>query len=189
MPTFTASNPHFPMSWSPKGENLAFDERKPSAEQDIWILPRGGEPTPFLMTPFDESDPAFSPNGKWLAYVSDESGRSEVYVQPYPGPGAKWPISTDGGTEPAWSGDGSELYFRHRDQLVAVPVLVTKEGEFRTGSPKTVFESRYETIEGARNYDAMPNGKAFVVVRSEGASEHDQFNVVLHWFTELRSRK
>jgi eukaryotic-like serine/threonine-protein kinase len=189
MPTFTTSNPHFPMSWSPKGENLAFDERKPSAEQDIWILPRGGDPSPFLMTPFDESDPAFSPNGKWLAYVSDESGRSEVYVQPYPGPGAKWPISTDGGTEPAWSADGQELYFRHRDQLVAVAVIVTKEGEFRTGTSKLLFESRYETIEGARNYDAIPNGKAFVVIRNEGAAEHDQFNVVLNWFTELRSRK
>jgi len=189
MPTFTAANPHVPMSWSPKNENLAFDERKPSAERDIWVLPRGGEPSPFLMTSFDEWAPAFSPNGKWLAYVSDESGRSEVYVQPYPGPGGKWAVSTDGGTEPAWASNGGELYFRHRDQLMAVTVSVAPSGEFTTGKLRPVIESRYETIDGARNYDVSPDGKTFVMIRSESPSEPDQFNVVLNWFAELRSRK
>ena len=187
MPLFTASNPHVPMSWSPTDKSLAFDERKPSAERDIWILPPGGEPLPFLMTPFDEFAPAFSPDGKWLAYVSDESGRAEVYVQPYPGPGAKWAVSTEGGTEPAWSPDGRELYFRHRDQLVAV--AVTAGPEFRAGRSTPILESRYETIEGARDYDVSPDGKGFVVIRSEGAVEPDRFNVVLNWFTELRARK
>ena len=187
MPTFTAANPHFPMSWSPDGASLAFDERKPSAERDIWILPKGGDPSPFLMTSFDESAPAFSPDGKWLAYVSDESGRSEVYVQPYPGPGAKWAVSTDGGAEPAWSPDGRALYFRHRDQLVSV--AVSSGAEFRAGKLQLVFESRYETIDGARNYDVSSDGKSFVVVRSEGSAEPDQFHVVLNWFAELRSRK
>jgi Tol biopolymer transport system component len=186
MPLFTASNPHLPMSWAPDG-TLAFDERKPSAERDIWILPKGGDPTPFLMTSFDESAPVFSPDGKWLAYVSDESGRSEVYVQPYPGPGAKWPISTDGGNEPAWSADGRELYFRHRDQLMAAGIQTTPA--FRSNRPQPVFESRYETIDGARNYDVTPDGKAFVMIRSEATAEADQVHVVLNWFTELRSRR
>jgi eukaryotic-like serine/threonine-protein kinase len=184
MPSFTASNPHVPMSWSPSDKSLAFDERKPSAERDIWILPPGGEPAPFLMTPFDESAPAFSPDGKWLAYVSDESGRAEVYVQPYPGPGAKWAVSTEGGTEPAWSPDGHELYFRHRDQLVAVAIAAGPE--FRAGRSAPLLEARYETIEGARDYDVAPNGKGFVVIRSEGPVEADRFNVVLNWFAELR---
>jgi len=187
MPLFTAANPHLPMSWSPDGANLAFDERKPSAERDIWVLPREGEPSPFLVTPFDESSPAFSPDGKWLAYVSDESGRSEVYVQPFPGPGAKWPISTDGGTEPAWSPDGRELYFRSGDALVAVPL--TPGVEFRSGRPQPVFQSRYETIDGARNYDVAPDKQSFVAIRNEGLSETDQFNVVLNWFAELRARR
>jgi Tol biopolymer transport system component len=187
VPLFTASNPHVPMSWAPSDKSLAFDERKPSAERDIWILPPQGDPTPFLMTPFDEFAPAFSPDGKWLAYVSDESGRAEVYVQPYPGPGAKWAVSTDGGTEPAWSKDGSELYFRHRDQLVAVAIPAGTE--FRAGRSSSLFESRYETIEGARDYDVSPEGKGFVMIRSEGAAEPGRINVVLKWFSELRSRQ
>jgi serine/threonine-protein kinase len=187
MPMLTAANPHLPMSWSPVGSTLAFDERKPSAERDIWVLPPGGDPTPFLVTPSDESGPVFSPDGKWLAYVSDESGRAEVYVQPYPGPGGKWNISTDGGNEPAWSVDGREIYFRHNDQLLAV--LVSSGTDFKPGRPRLVFESRYETIDGARDYDVAPDGKGFVMIRSEGIPEPDQFHVVLNWFAELRSRR
>jgi eukaryotic-like serine/threonine-protein kinase len=185
MPLFTASNPHVPMSWASTLKVLAFDERKPSAERDIWVLSAEGEPTPFLMTPFDESAPAFSPDGKWLAYVSDESGRAEVYVQPYPGPGAKWAVSTEGGTEPAWSSDGGELYFRHRDKLMAVEI--GSGTEFRAGQSKPIFESRYETIEGARDYDVSPEkDKGFVMIRSEGVAEPDRVHVVLNWFAELR---
>jgi serine/threonine-protein kinase len=187
MPHFTTANPHLPMSWDRDGANLAFDERKPSAERDIWVLSREGEPSPFLVTPFDESVPVFSPDGKWLAYVSDETGRSEVYVQPFPGPGGRWPISTDGGTEPAWSSDSKEICFRRGDALVAV--TITTGTEVKIGKPQTLFESRYETIDGARNYDVAPEGKAFVAVRSEGAAESKVFNVVLNWFSELRSRQ
>ena len=189
MPVFTSANPHLPMSWSHDGATLAFDERKPSAEHDIWILTRGSEPSPFQMTPNDESQPTFSPDSKWLAYVSDEPNRSAVWVQPFPGPGAKWLISPDGGTEPAWSRTGTELflYFRRGNQLVSV--AITPGQEFRWGKPQVVFESRYETLDGARNYDVGPDGKSFVVVRSEGADDGDQFNVVLNWFAELRSRR
>ena len=188
MPLLTASNPHVPMSWSPDGANLAFDERKPSAERDIWILPTGGDPFPFLVTPFDESSPAFSPtDGKWLAYVSDESGRSEVYVQPFPGPGAKWLISIDGGTEPAWSPDGKELFFRRGDALMSAAVTTT--GDFKSERPKVIFDGRYATVDGARNYDVAPDKPGFVVVRSDGNGEGAQFNVVLNWFSELRGRR
>jgi serine/threonine-protein kinase len=187
MPVFTSANPHLPMSWSPDGATLAFDERKPSAEHDIWILSRGSEPTPFQRTDHDESAPAFSPDGKWLAYVSDESGRSAVWVQPFPGPGPKWLVSLEGGTEPAWAKTGAELYYRRGNQLIAVPV--TAGTEFSWAKSQVVFDSRYETLEGARNYDVSPDGKSFVVVRSEGAAGAEQFNVVLNWFTELRSRR
>ncbi len=187
MPVFTSANPHLPMSWSPDGATLAFDERKPSAEHDIWVLTRGSEPSPFQRTDHDESAPAFSPDGKWLAYVSDESGRSAVWVQPFPGPGATWLVSPDGGTEPAFSKSGTELFFRRANQLMVVPV--TPGAEFSWGKAQVVFESRYETIEGARNYDVSPDGKTFAVVRSEGAAEADHFNVVINWFAELRSRR
>jgi hypothetical protein len=187
MPTFTPANPHLPMSWSNDGNHLAFDERKPSAERDIWILTKGSEPTPFLVTSFDESAPAFSPDGKWIAYVSDESGRSEVYVQAFPGPGSKWPISTNGGTEPAWSADGKALYYRRGDAMISVPITLTPD--FTYGKPSTLFESRYETVDGARNYDVAGDKLSFVAVRSEGMIESRHFNVVINWFSELRARK
>jgi Tol biopolymer transport system component len=173
------------MSWSSDGAHLAFDERKPNAERDVWTLTRGGDPSPFLMTAADESAPAFSPGGGWLAYVSDEVGRREVYVQPFPGPGRKWTISSGGGTEPVWSRDGKELYYRRGDQFVSV--TISAGTDFQIGKPQTLFQSRYETIEGARNYDVSSG--SFVVVRSEGAVAYDQFNVVLNWFAEFRARR
>jgi serine/threonine-protein kinase len=188
MPTFTPANPHLPTSWSNDGNHLAFDERKPSAERDIWVLSKGSDPSPFLVTSFDESAPAFSADGKWIAYVSDESGRSEVYVQAFPGPGSKWPISTNGGTEPAWSADGKALYYRRGDAMIQVPITLTPD--FTYGKPLTLFESRYETVDGARNYDVAGGDKpSFVAVRSEGMIESRHFNVVLNWFNELRARK
>ena len=187
LPVFSSANPHLPMAWSSDGGTLAFDERKPSAEHDIWVMSRGGEPTPFQRTDHDESAPAFSPDGKWLAYVSDESGRSAIWVQPFPGPGAKWLVTPEGGAEPAWSKSGSELYFRRGNQFIAVPVAPGVE--FSWGKAQVVFESRYEMLEGARNYDVSPDGKSFVAVRSEGAAAAEQFNVVLNWFAELRSRR
>ena len=138
------------------------------------------------MTPFDESSPAFSPDGRWLAYVSDESGRGEVYVQPFPGPGGKWPISTDGGTEPAWSADGRELYFRQGEPS---PSRCHRVGtDFRRGRAAAVFSSRYETIDGARNYDVVADG---CPLSRSGAKARraDQLNVVLNWFAEVRARR
>src|SRR5439155_3564421 len=80
LPTLSGAGPQFPMSWSPDGATLAFHERKPNGERDIWLASPGQEAVPFLLTPFDERSPRFSPDGKWIAYVSDESGRNDVYV-------------------------------------------------------------------------------------------------------------
>ena len=100
----TSDSLQFPMSWSRDGQLLAFGEINPNSGYDIWVLRLSDRKAqPFLQTPFNESVPQFSPDGHWLAYVSDESGRWEIYVQPYPGPGGKWQISTDGGMEPVWN--------------------------------------------------------------------------------------
>src|SRR5262249_31097541 len=88
LPTLSGAGPQFPVSWASHGA-LAFHERKPNGERDIWVVSPGSDPVPFLLTPFDERLPRFSPDGKWLAYVSDEAGRHDVYVQPFPGPGSK----------------------------------------------------------------------------------------------------
>jgi eukaryotic-like serine/threonine-protein kinase len=103
-----------PSSWSPDGKVLAFVESNPASGEDIWVLPIGEgktPPRPWLNTRFTEQHPDWSPDGRWLAYTSNESGRSEVYVQPYPGPGPRYTVSRDGGTNPAWASNGRELFY------------------------------------------------------------------------------
>jgi serine/threonine-protein kinase len=139
LPTLSGAGPQFPMSWSPDGRTVAFEERKPSGERDIWVVSPGQDPVPFLLTAFDEHTPRFSPDGKWIAYVSDESGRNDVYVQPFPGPGPKWLVSTDGGLDPLWSQTGHELFYRQGDELMVVTVAAQAEyAATRSGSPGPV---------------------------------------------------
>jgi Tol biopolymer transport system component/tRNA A-37 threonylcarbamoyl transferase component Bud32 len=112
-----------PMSWSPDGQLLAFHEVNPVTLRDIWVLRMSDRKAlPFLRTRFDEAVPRFSPDGHWLAYISNESGRYEVYVQPYPGPGGKWQISTEGGMEPVWNPNGRELFYRSGDKMMVVDI-------------------------------------------------------------------
>ncbi|MCH8269243.1 MAG: PD40 domain-containing protein [Acidobacteria bacterium] len=116
------------------------------------MLPLEGErkPQPFLQTQFSEGPAVFSPDGRWLAYVSDESGRFEIYVQPFPGPGGKWQISTGGGTEPVWSPSGQELYYRNSDQMMAVDI--STQPTFTVGKPRLLFRGRYERSSVSRAY-------------------------------------
>ena len=118
-----------PSSWSPDGRLLAYHKVHPETGRDLWVVPTDGERQPrlFLASPANEGTPAFSPNGRWLAYTSDESGRSEIYVRPFPGPGGKWQVSTDGGTEPVWARSGRELFFRSGDRMMAAPIAGDRE--------------------------------------------------------------
>ncbi len=119
-------------SVSPDGRHLAYIQQQADTHLDIWVLPLqgDGEPQRIVGTPFSGVGGVFSPNGGWLAYVSDESGRDEVYVRPFPGPGRRWPISTGGGQEPLWSPDGRELFYRVGRKFMALPV-----GRSRRSSP------------------------------------------------------
>jgi eukaryotic-like serine/threonine-protein kinase len=186
LPTLSGAGPQFPMSWSPDGSTLAFHERKPDGKRDIWVVSPGGDPVPFLLTPFDERTPRFSPDGRWLAYVSDESGRNDVYVQPFPGPGAKWLVSTDGGIDPVWSKDGRELFFRHGDELMAVSVATARE--FSADRPRRLFETRFDAGDNGPNYDVSPDGKWFVMPRSDSGPEAGELHLVLNWFGEVTAR-
>ena len=187
-----------PMSWSPDGQLLAFIELNPTTSLDIWVL-RMGDPSagpgqvrkaqPFLQTPFNESVPAFSPDGHWLAYISDESGRYEIYVQPYPGPGGKWQISTDGGTEPVWNRNGRELFYRSGNKMMAVDIAT--KPSFAAGKPRMLFEGPYRpTGTTIQNYDVSPDGQRFLMLKSgeQGESAPTQINVVLNWFEELKQK-
>ena len=178
-----------PFSWSADGELLAFQEQNhPTTGTDIWVL-ADGEPRPFLRTKNEEVHPTFSPDGRWLAYVSDESGRWEVSVQPYPGPGAVTQISTDGGFEPVWSPDGREIYYRRESggQVMAVS-FVPDEPSPRVGKPRLLFEGRYRGGQRyGRTYDLAPDGERFLMIQDgEPPPPQPQYNIVLNWFEELK---
>ena len=179
-----------PNSWSPDGQQLAYIEINPTTGIDIWVLRMGDrKPRPFLRTPFSESAPQFSPDGRWLTYVSDESGRSEIYVQPYPGPGGKWQISTEGGTEPVWNRNGRELFYRSGDKMMAVEV--TGQPGFAAGKPRLLFEGKYlPTPLTFPNYDVSPDGQRFLMLKpiEQSQAAPTQINVVLNWFEELKQK-
>jgi Tol biopolymer transport system component len=144
---------------------------------------------PFLRTPFNESSPRLSPDGRWLAYISDESGRYEIYVQPYPGPGGKWQISTEGGMEPVWNPNGRELFYRSGGKMMAVDIA-TQPG-FAAGKPRMLFEGQYvPTPATLPNYDVSTDGQRFLMVKpnEQAQSAPTQINVVLNWFEELKRR-
>ncbi len=174
------------MTVSPDGKVLIFLQTHPETRADIWLLPLEGEKTPqaLVHTHFDERIAALSPNGRWLAYQSDESGRFEVYVQAFPGLGGKSQISTDGGTGPVWARSGRELFYRNGDQMMAVPI--TTQSGFSAGEPRLLFEGRFERFERHPGYDVSPDGQRFLMVRTPPESEPRQINVVLNWFEELK---
>ena len=151
-----------PTSWSPDGECLAFFDRA----DDVWVLPRDGEPTRLLGTPASERSARFSPDGKWLAYVSDETGEFQVYVIPFPGPGPRIPVSVDGGLSPIWSSDGKELFFRRGSKVIAASVEPGEE--LRFSPPVELFDGPYTLdIEGHQRYDVAPDGRFLMVENSE----------------------
>jgi Tol biopolymer transport system component/predicted Ser/Thr protein kinase len=185
----TSEYNNFPMSWSPDGQLLAFAEVNPTTGYDIWVLQMSNRKAqPFLRTPFNESAARFSPDGGWMAYISDESGRFEVYVQPYPGPGGEWQISTEGGTEPEWNRNGRELFYRSGGKMMAVDIA-TQPG-FAAGKPRVLFEGRYNPAAGATsNYDVSPDGQRFLMIKpDEQEAATTQINVVLNWFEELKQK-
>jgi hypothetical protein len=152
----------------------------------VAVVAGGGEAVPFLLTSFDEHGASFSPDGQWVAYASDESGRSEVYVQPYPGPGGKWLVSTGGGRDPVWSADGRELFYREGNKMMVVGVQT--QPTFSLGRPRALFEHRYAESEAGRNYDVSPDGRQFVMIRSDAAEPPVHLHVVVNWFEDLRAR-
>ena len=144
------------------------------------------KPRPFLQTRFGEAGAVFSPDGHWLAYTSDESGRYEVYVRPFPGPGGKWMISNEGGDEPVWAKNGKELFYRNGDKMMAVEI--TTQPTFRAGTPTLLFEGQYIHQAGLfrADYDITPDGQRFLMIQPGEQEAATQINVVLNWFEELK---
>jgi serine/threonine-protein kinase len=185
----TSEYVHNPNSFSPDGQLLAFFEVNPTTQRDIWILRLSDRKAqPFLRTQSDETAPHFSPDGRWLAYVSNESGRFEVYAQPYPGPGGKWQISTEGGTEPVWNPSGRELFYRSGDKMMAVDII--SQPSFSVGKPRMLFEGSYlPSRVTTPNYDVSPDGQRFLMIKpSEQSASLTQIVVVQNWSEELKQK-
>ena len=173
--------PLFPGSWSADGKFLLYGRTDPKAGDDLWFLPLEGDrkPFPFLQTPFRDTDAQFSPDGRWIAYQTNESKRSEVYVQTFPVSGGRWQVSTSGGHHPQWRSDGKELFYCSTDgKLMAVDVK--RGGAFEAGLPKTLFNLSDAKVYNA-DYAATATGERFLFVRKLQEGSPAPFSVVVNW--------
>jgi serine/threonine-protein kinase len=187
----TSDHWQWPASWSPDGRTLIFMEPDPETNWDIWALPLDGERKPkrIIATRFDEGGAALSPDGRWLAYTSNESGRNEVYARPWPGPDRKWLVSTGGGFHPVWARNGRSLFYSTGERLMEVKV--TAEAQFRAGQPRLRFAARFADAGTifAPPYDIAPDGQRFVAsLEGEATKERVDIVAVPDWFEELKAR-
>ena len=179
-----------PTSFSPDGQTIAFAKSNPGTTGfDIWTVGLSDrKERPFLETQYNETAPRFSPDGHWLAYASDESGRWEVYVLPYPGPGGKWQVSTEGGTEPVWNAVGRELFYRAGNRMMAAPV--TFQPGFSVSKPVVLFEGPWlPSPRTTANYDVSRDGQRFLMLKSAEEDQGvQQIVVVQNWLQEVKQR-
>jgi serine/threonine-protein kinase len=174
------------IAWAPDGRRLVFRQNDRDTGRDLWMLAldNGARAAPLVQTASEERSPSLSRDGRFLAYVSDESGRSEIYVQTFPDGESRWQVTTTGGTEPVWSWDDAELFYRSGDSIVAVGITTTPA--FAVGRAEAVVRGPYVPNPMHTNYDVHPDGNRFVMVRSgEGET---RMIVVLNWFEELKAK-
>jgi hypothetical protein len=181
------SEADLPSSISPDGHTLAFIRQTSESGGDIYALSLEGnpQPRPVVKTPGYDGGGEFSPDGRWMAYVSNESGQFEVYLRPYPGPDRKKQVSTQGGAHPKWNRNGKELFYRVGNKMMVVDVSTSPD--LTLSQPRVLFEQQYafggQTIP---NYDVSPDGQRFVMVKDDSAS--GRLNIVLNWMEELKAR-
>jgi serine/threonine-protein kinase len=175
------------VSWSPDGRLIAYAGRTPTGPaRDLWVVATDPDSAgrPVVETPADESRPVFSPDGRWLAYTSDESGRREVYVRSFPGPGGRWLISTDGGDGPRWNPRGGELFYIGPDGWIHAAQLEFG-ADVRVTGRERLFDARPYTFFTETSYGVGPNGREFALIRSVGESL--SIEIAVNWRDEARS--
>jgi Tol biopolymer transport system component len=193
-----SKNIMYPYSFFPDGR-LAYFERGPDTGNDLWTLPldlsdpehpKPGKPELFLRTPSNEGHPAVSPDGRWIAYKSDESGGDEVYVRPFPPGQGKWTISNAGGQLPVWSRNGRKLFFQNLDNRIMVEDYTATGDSFMQGKPHLWSDQQLHDVSGVLNYDLAPDGKRFAIFPENKAPEKGDVHVtfLLNFFDELRRR-
>ena len=180
-PLLTSNVNKFPRSWSRDGMFLAYEAV--GARGDIWILPLSGSRTPFafLQTEFDEREPMFSPDGRWLAYRSNESGRNEIYLRPFPKGEGRWVISTGGGATPQWRGDGRELFYQVNQEIWGVAITTTP-----TGVDIGATERLFDLGMGSVGWAVTRDGQRFLVAHAVEGRAPGALTVTVNWTETLR---
>lgn len=179
-----------PTDWSSDGRFLLFRGLDPQTGFDLWILPVSSDkkPFPFLKTSFEERDGQFSPDGKWVAYQSNESGRPEIYAQPFPGPGRKFQISTNGGAQPRWNENGKEIFYVSLDsKMMAAVMKLSPDGRsLETGTPEVLFPLRIAggpvpAINSQQQYAVSSDGQQFLVNLARDEGPTSPITLILNW--------
>jgi len=187
-------------SWRPDGKVLAFTQLNPDTSWDVLTMSMEGDektgwkpqdPKPFLNGPFNELDAAFSSDGHWLAYASNESGNLEVYVRPFPGPGGKWQVSSGGGFFPRWSRGTKQLFYRTPDQKIMAASYSTSGDSFRSGTAQPWSTVQITDRGPAANFDVHPDGKRMLVLKApkdREAVSDNKLSFFFNFFDELRGK-
>jgi serine/threonine protein kinase len=175
----------WPDSWSPDGRFILYQSSQNNGDLMVLPLPdiqkRGDrKPYPFLSTPFNEQNGVFSPDGKWVAYQSNESGRDEIYVRPFPGPGGQWQVSTGGGKSPRWRADGKELYYLAPDLKLMAAAVVAQGASFAPGTPEVLFQTHAPLNTNRQPYDVARDGRFLIATELESAST-EPIHLLLNW--------
>lgn len=186
----TIGNYHqLPKCWSKDNKLLLYSEGiHPETGMDVYMLPMEGDsvPIPLFNGRFNETHPMLSPDGRWIAYASNESGRDEIFVSSFPDLDINIPISIEGGVEPLWAPDGNVIYFRDYTGDNLMKVSFTTDPEINVGVPTILFQGKYYgSTPWGRNYDLSPDGKHFLMIKVESVeSAASQINVILNWNEE-----
>jgi dipeptidyl aminopeptidase/acylaminoacyl peptidase len=184
-PLLVNADEKYVSDWSADGKYILFTSRGDESGWNIWAVPSDGErkPIPIVKTPFAELWATFSPDGKYIAYQSNESGRAEIYVREFPEARNKWQVSTEGGTEPYWRRDCRELFYRAGSRVMAVPVQAG--ATFIAGTPAPLFQTRFATATVRGRYRPAPDGQRFLVLSALAREAEQPAAVVINWTSAL----
>ncbi|MGH2566790.1 MAG: TolB family protein [Bacteroidota bacterium] len=176
----------YPGSWTPDDGMLAYVVMSKETQEDVWVHSKTGEQQlrPVIQSPAMENSPRISPDGRWIAYVSNESGQNEVYVRPFPEGAGKWRMSNGRGLIPRWAPDGKRLYFAREDRILSVSVSIVSKGN--SSAMDIGREEQVLSVNGLTGFDISPNGRTFVVAQQGVGTLPDKLHLVLNWFEELK---